>query len=77
MKAKEILAVWDEWDSPDLFTVYEITATGKLVACHDMTGVEFEHSPLAERVMKRFGSQGKGTDGIWRHYVVIAANDIH
>ena len=74
MKAKDVLALWDGWDSPDLFTVYETSATGKLIARHDMTGVEFMESPLAQRHIKRFGSQGKGVDGVWRHYVQIAAD---
>jgi hypothetical protein len=73
MKVKEVLSIWTGWDSPDIFTVEESTADGRLVASKEMTGLDLVTGPLGDREIKRFGSCGKGTDGTWRHYVRIAA----
>lgn len=73
MKAKDVLNIWTGWDSPDIFEVHETASNGRFISRHDMTGEEFMRSPWAERNLKRFGSHGKGTDGVWRHYIEVAA----
>ena len=73
MKAKDVLRIWDGWDSPDIFEVRETASNGQFVCQHDMTGVELMKSPWVERNLKRFGSREKGGDGIWRHYIEVAA----
>ena len=73
MKVKDVLNIWVGWDSPDIFTVHEISSEGRRIASHDMTGTELMDSHFAERSLKRFGSYGKGTDGTWRHYIEVAA----
>lgn len=73
MKAKDVLNIWTGWDSPDIFQVHETVPNGRFISRHDMTGEEFMRSPWAERNLKRFGSHGKGANGVWRHYIEVAA----
>jgi hypothetical protein len=72
MKVKEVLDIWTGWDSPDIFRVEEIASDGTLLSSKEMTGLELVSGPLGDREIKRFGSFGKGADGVWRHYVNVA-----
>ena len=72
MKAKDVLALWMGWDSPDIFEVHEMSPEGRRIAVHSMTGLELMESYFAERNLKRFGSYGKGENGTWNHYIWIA-----
>ena len=71
MKAKDVLDLWAGWDSQDLFKVREYSNSGTLIACRDMTGLDFMASPLAKCELKRFGTYNKSANGTWRHYVVL------
>ena len=73
MKAKDVLNIWTEWDPPDIFEVHETASDGRFVSRHDMTGDEFMRSLWAERNLKRFGAYGESADGVWRHYIEVAA----
>ena len=72
MKAKDVLEIWDGWDSPDIFEVRETTSKNKIISRHYMSGVELMGSDFGERNLKRFGSFGKQSDGTWKHYIEIA-----
>lgn len=71
MKVKDVLELWDGWDSPDTFEIHECSTEGRRIHHRNMTALELLNSPFAERNLKRFGSYGKGTDGTWKHYIEI------
>lgn len=73
MKARDVLNVWTGWDSPDIFQVDEVAEDGRIVSSKEMTGLDFLNSPMADFEVRNFGSFGKGTDGKWRHYMIVAA----
>ncbi len=73
MKAKDVLNIWTGWDSPDIFKVRVSGPDGIPVTCFEISGVEFMKCPFVERELKLFGSYGKGEDGIWLHYIEVAA----
>ena len=73
MTAKDVLNLWAGWDSQDLFDVREYSSSGTLIACRDMTGLDFMATPIAECKLKRFGTYSKNANGTWRHYVVLDA----
>ena len=75
VKAKDVLTLWDGWDSPDIFEVREVSSKGRYIASHEMTGQELMESHFSERGLNRFGSYGKGADGTWRHHIEIAAKE--
>ena len=47
MKAKDVLALWMGWDSPDIFEVHEMSPEGRRIAVHSMTGLELMESHFA------------------------------
>ena len=71
MKVKDVLELWDGWDSPDIFEVRENSKEGRYIPHDDMTALELLGSAFAVRNLKRFGSYGKQADGTWRHYIEI------
>lgn len=73
MKVKDVLAVWNGWDSPDIFEVRQIHSKGYLVSRDYMSGVELIKSCFGGRELKRFGSFGRQLDGTWKHYIEVAS----
>ena len=73
MRAKDVLDLWDSWEFVDIFTIWATASNGRIVAIHNLTGSELITSSWADMDLKRFGSYGKGADGVWRHYIEVAA----
>ena len=63
MRAKDVLDLWDSWEFVDIFTIWATASNGS----------ELITSSWADMDLKRFGSYGKGADGVWRHYIEVAA----
>ena len=74
MKVKDVLELWNGWDSPDIFEVREISPSGKFVSHRNMAGMELIKSPFGEHELKRFGSFGKQPDGTWKHHIEVVAD---